>query len=112
MSLENFLNQTCTISRPTPVSLDRYNQNSYSYTEVASNVRCRVTEKSVIALDAKTSEYSWILATVLLLPAGTSIKAKDMVTIGSDVYIVKNPLSRTRGNVEHHVSVVMEALNV
>ena len=67
MSLENFLNQTCTISRPTPVSLDRYNQNSYSYTEVASDVRCRVTEKSVIALDAKTSEYSWILATVLLL---------------------------------------------
>ena len=75
------------------------------------DVRCRLVEKSVKLMDPKTSEYSWVKATVLLLPAGTDVKPKDKVTIESDVWIVKQPLKRTRGNTEHHVSVVVEALN-
>jgi hypothetical protein len=62
-------------------------------------------------MNERTSEYSWIKATVLLLPAGTSILPKDKVTVGIDVWLVKQSLSRTRGNAEHHVSVVVEALN-
>lgn len=111
MSFDSFLNLTCTISRPTSGALDRYNQNTYTDTVVASRVRCRLVEKNVKLLDAKTSEYTWIKATLLLLPAGTDILAKDKVTLGNDIWLVKNPLNRQRGNVSHHVSVVVEALN-
>lgn len=112
MSFDSFLNQTCTINRPTAdVTRDRYNANQYSDVVVGADVRCRLMEKSVRLLDEKTSEYSWIKATVLLLPAGTSVAPKDEITIGSDVWLVKQPLKRTRGNAEHHVSVIVEALN-
>lgn len=111
MSFDNFLNQTCTITRPTTNGVDRYNANTYSNASVGSGIRCRLIEKSAKLLDEKTSEYSWIKATVLLLPAGTSILPKDEVSVGSDVWLVKQPLSRTRGNAEHHVSVIVEALN-
>ena len=111
MSFDNFLNLTCTIMRPTGGAPDRYNQNTFTDEEVASGVRCRLVEKNVKLMDAKTSEYSWIKATLLLLPTGTSILPKDKVLIGSDTWLVKNPLRRRRGNVEHHVSVVVEALN-
>lgn len=111
MSFDNFLNQTCIIERPMALAVDRYNQNVYSDEETAADVRCRLVQKSVKLMDQKTSEYSWVKATVLLLPAGTSIYPKDRVTVGVDVWLVKEPLHRTRGNAEHHVSVVVEALN-
>jgi len=111
MSFDNFLNRTCMIDRPIADGVDRYNQNQYRDERVGSDVRCRLVEKSVKLMDEKTSEYSWVKATVLLLPAGTSILPKDKVTVGSDVWLVKQPLSRSRGNAEHHVSVVVEALN-
>ena len=112
MSFDNFLNQTCTINQPTAdVTHGRYNENIYSSVVVGADVRCRLVEKSVKLLDEKTSEYSWIKATVLLLPAGTSILPLDEVTIGEDKWLVKQPLKRTRGNAEHHVSAIVEALN-
>jgi hypothetical protein len=111
MSLDSFLNLTCTIARPTDGAADRYNQNTYADTVLASDVRCRLVERNVRLLDAKSSEYTWVKATVLLLPAGTDILPKDKVTIGSNVWLVKNPLMRQRGNTAHHVSVVVEALN-
>ena len=50
-------------------------------------------------------------AKVLLLPAGTDVKPKDEVTINSVVYRITQPLARKRGNAEHHVSCVVEAIN-
>lgn len=111
MSFDNFLNQTCIIERPSVLATDRYNQNIYSDELVTSGVRCRLVEKSVKLMDAKTSEYTWVKATVLLLPADTSIYPKDKVTVGVDVWSVMEPLHRTRSNTEHHVSVIIEALN-
>ena len=111
MSFENFLNQTCTIARPTAAAADRYNQNKYSYTQIAADVRCRMVQRSVVAMDPKSSEYSWVNATVIFLPAGTSVHPKDRVTVDGHEYLVKNPLSRSMRNIEHHVSVVVEAIN-
>jgi len=111
MSFDSFLNQTCIIEKPIALNVDRYNQNVYSNEQTAAGVRCRLVEKTVKLIDAKTSEYSWVKATVLLLPAGTSIYPKDKVTVGVDVWLVKEPLHRTRNNAEHHVSVIVEALN-
>ncbi len=111
MSLDSFLNQTCTIARPTKTGLDRYNANAYSDSNVASDVRCRLIEKSVKMMDAKTSEYTWVKAKVLLLPSGTDVKPKDEVTIGGIVYRIVQPMVRQRGNAQHHVSCVVEAIN-
>jgi hypothetical protein len=111
MSFDNFLNQTCTIERPTALGVDRYNQNIYSDEEMAAGVRCRLVQTSVKLMDARTSEYSWVKADVLLLPAGTSIIEKDKVRVGVDVWVVKQMLTRSRGNAEHHVSCIVEALN-
>lgn len=111
MSLDSFLNATCTIARPTSGAQDRYNQNAYSDTTLATDVRCRLVERNVKMMDPKSSEYSWVKATILLLPAGTDILPKDKVTIEAQVWQVKNPLNRQRGNAAHHVSVVVEALN-
>jgi len=49
---------------------------------------------------------------VLLVPRGTDVKALDKVTVGETVYEVKSMLSRKNGTAEHHVSCVVEALNV
>ena len=111
MSFASFLNQTCTIARPTKNGVDRYNANTYSDSNVASDVRCRLIEKSVKVMDAKSSEYTWVKAKVLLLPAGTDVKPKDEVTINSAVYRITQPLSRQRGNAQHHVSCIVEAIN-
>ena len=111
MSFENYLNETCTIARPTKNGVDRYNANTYSDSNVASDVRCRLIEKSVKVMGAKSSEYTWVKAKVLLLPAGTDVKPKDEVTINSVVYRITQPLARKRGNAEHHVSCVVEAIN-
>jgi hypothetical protein len=112
MSLDAFLNQSCTINRPTAeVVRDRYNQNVYSDVVVGAEVRCRLVEKSVKLMDAKTSEYTWVKAKVLLLPAGTDVTLKDTATIGGVVYRIMEVLMRQRGNAAHHVSCVVEALN-
>ena len=112
MSFESFLNQTCLIKRPSKTGVDRYNANAYSDSTVASGVPCRLTEKSVKVMDAKTSEYTWVKAKVLLLPAGTDVKPKDEVTVNSVVYRIVQPLDRQRGNAQHHISCVVEAINV
>ena len=112
MSLDAFLNQICTINRPTAeVVRDRYNQNVYSDVVVGAEVRCRLVEKTVKLMDSKTSEYTWVKAKVLLLPAGTDVKPKDEATIGETVYSVMEVLMRQRGNAAHHVSCVVEVLN-
>lgn len=111
MSFDSFLNQNCTIVRPTKTGLDRYNANAYSDSTVASGVRCRLIEKSVKVMDAKTSEYTWVKAKVLLLPSGTDVKPKDEVTVDSVEYRIVQPLVRQRGNAQHHVSCVVEAIN-
>lgn len=112
MSFDNFLNQTCTIKRPSKTGVDRYNANTYSDSTVGSNVRCRMIEKSMRVMDSKTSEYSWIKVKVLLFPTGTDVKAKDEVTLGNVVYIVADYLKRQRANSPHHIACVVEADNV
>lgn len=111
MSFDNFLNQTCTINRPTAGSVDRYNANTYSDTAVASDVRCRLIEKSVKILNPQTAEYTWTKAKVLLLPAGTDVATKDEAVVGGVTYRIEQVLERQRGNAAHHVSCVVEVLN-
>lgn len=111
MSFDGFLNQTCMIDRPSANGVDRYNQNQYDVTRVGSDVRCRLIEKSVRVMDAKTSEYSWIKVKMLLVPDGTDIQVKDEVIVDAVKYSVKDPSKRKRSNADHHVSVIVEALN-
>ena len=111
MSFDNFLNQTCVITRPSSDGVDRYNQSKYADEVVGLDVRCRLIEKSVKLMDAKTSEYTWVKAKVLLLPNGTDVKPKDEATIGGVVYRIVEPLMRQRGNAQHHISCVVEAVN-
>lgn len=112
MSFDNFLNQICTIKRPTKTGVDRYNANAYSDSTVASNVRCRMIEKSMKVMDAKTSEYSWVKVKVLLFAVGTDVKAKDEITLDTVVYVVADYLKRQRGNEQHHIACVVETANV
>lgn len=112
MSFENFLNESCTLTRPTAdVTRDRYNANIYSDVVVGADVRCRLIEKSVKVMNAQTSEYTWVKAKVLLLPASVTVKPKDKATIGSLVYRIVQPLVRQRGNSSHHVACVVEVIN-
>lgn len=112
MSFDSFLNQTCDITRPTATEeANRYNDSAFEDETVAENVRCRLIEKSVRKLDAKTEEYTWIKAKVLLLPAGTDVKTKDKATIGSVVYQIQETLNRQRGNNSHHLSCIVETFN-
>jgi len=97
--------------RPNPSGVDRYNQTNYSDQEIARDVRCRLVEKDIRVLDPKTSQYSWVQVTALILPAGTDVQVKDMVMVENVNYAVMKPLERKRGNVDHHVSVVVETLN-
>lgn len=91
--------------------MDRYNANAYADSTVAADVRCRLVEKSVKLMDPKTSEYTWVKAKVLLLPSGTDIQSKDEVTVDGVSYQVKDPSMRQRGNAQHHLSCIVEALN-
>ena len=112
MSFDGFLNQTCTINRPTAgVTRDRYNQSVHADVVVGADLRCRLIEKSVKMMDAISAEYTWVKAKVLLLPAGTDVKPKDEATVDGVVYRVTVPLTRQRGNTGHHVSCVVEAIN-
>jgi len=111
MSLDQFLNQVCTINRPTAeVAKDRYNQNKYSGVAVGANVRCRLVEKELRVLDTKSAEYAWVLATLLILPAGTEVQVNDEVIVEEATYLVKQALRRKRGNEAHHVSCLVEVL--
>lgn len=113
MSFENFLNQTCMITRPTAnVERDRYNASTYSDVVVGADVCCRLIEKSVKMLNAQTAEYTWIKVKVLLLPATVTVKRLDEATVNGVVYRIVEPLVRQRGNENHHVSCVVEAVNV
>lgn len=112
MSLDQFLNQTCVIDRPTGNGVDRYNQNQYDKTRVGSNVRCRLIEKDIRMLDEKSAEYTWVQVTLLILPSNAIVQVKDEVSLDGVKYLVKKPLERKRANALHHVSVVVEALNV
>ncbi len=111
MSLDQFLNQTCIIVRPNPNGVDRYNQTKYADQEVGRDIRCRLVEKDIRIMDEKSSQYAWVQVTMLLLPAGTDVQVKDEVTVESMQYQVLKPLERKRGNSNHHVSVIVEALN-
>jgi hypothetical protein len=112
MSFDNFLNQSGTINRPTAeVTRDRYNQNVYSDVVVGAEVRCRLVEKSMKVMDAKTSEYTWTKVKALLFAIGADVKPKDEVTIGSVVYRVVEVLTRQRGNAQHHLACLVEVLN-
>ena len=112
MSFDNFLNETCTITRPVAeVATDRYNASKFADV-VVGEARCRLVERSVKLLDAKTSEYSWVKVKVLLFPNGTDVKAKDEVTLNTVVYVVVDYLKRQRGNEQHHIACVVEADNV
>lgn len=112
MSFQNFLNQTCTLRRPTATTTrDRYNASQYSDMVVGADARCRLVEKNVKLMDPQTSEYTWVKAKVLLLPSGTDVKPKDEAVVNGVTYRIMQTLPRARGNVEHHVSCVVEALN-
>lgn len=111
MSFDGFLNQTCIINRPIADGVDRYNANTYEDTAVGTDVPCRLIEKSVKLMDAKTSEYTWVKALVLLLPSGTNVQTKDEATIEGLIYRVRQMLNRKRGNAQHHVSCVVEVVN-
>lgn len=62
-------------------------------------------------MNAQTSEYTWVKAKVLLLPASVTVKPKDEVTIESSLYRIVQQLVRQRGNSQHHVSCVVEVIN-
>lgn len=111
MGFDQFLNQTCNITRPTANGLDRYNANTYQDTTVGTAVRCRLIEKSVKVMDAKASEYTWVKAKVLLLPSGTNVVTKDEATVDGAVYRIVQTLDRKRGNAQHHVSCMVEVVN-
>lgn len=113
MSFDDFLYQTCIISRPAADGTGRYNQTELTLTEVAENVACRMVVQRVRVLDEKTSEYAWVRATLLLFPAGTDVQTHDQISItGEDGdWLVKQHLDRRAGSSIHHVSVIVEALN-
>ena len=113
MSFDDFLYQTCTISRPTAGSAGRYNENTLTATEVASDVPCRMVEKLVRVPDEKTGEYAWVQATLLLFQAGANVQTHDQISIdGQDgTWVAKQRLDRRAVNSIHHISMMVEAFN-
>jgi SHS2 domain-containing protein len=112
MSLDAFLNQTCTITREVASGTDRYNNATTSTTTVASNLRCRKVQKSMRMMDERTGEYAFVRADLVLLPSGTTVKAKDKITINTVEWRVQTVLTRQRFNEQHHLSCLVEAINV
>ena len=109
---EQYLNQTCIIKRNASSSVDRYNANAYALATVGSDVPCRLVEKSVKLMVPRTEEYTWVKANVLLFYVGTDVQTRDEITLNGTTYNVKQMLNRQRGNEIHHVSCIVEALNV
>lgn len=112
MSLDSFLTQTCTITRPTAARVDRYNTSKYVDEPVAESVLCRQVTKQVRVLDPVKAEYAWVQMDMLLLPAGTNVQALDKLTIdgGATIRTVKDCLPRRMRTI-HHITVTLEALN-
>lgn len=113
MSYADFLYQTCTISRPMDSGEGRYNQHELELVQVATDVPCRMVEKSVRVLDEKTNEYAWVQATLLLFLAGVDVQAKDEISIDDQdgTWVAIQRLDRRSVNSIHHISMMVEAYN-
>jgi hypothetical protein len=113
MSLDDFLYQTCTISRPTASGAGRYNQTALENIVVATGVACRLVEKDIRMIDQRSGEYAWVQVTLLILPADADVEQDDEISIDDvdGVYVAKKRLQRKAMNAAHHMSVVVEALN-
>lgn len=111
MSLDAYLNQTCTITRDVETGTDRYNNAARTPFTAASNVHCRKVQKSMRMMDELTGEYAFVRADLVLLPPGIVVKPKDVITIGAAQWLVKTPLIRQRANDQHHTSCIVEAVN-
>lgn len=110
--LENFFNRRCDIGRPDANDeTDRYNLPVRELTAVASEVPCRLTRKAMRIVDRKTGEMAWVRADLILLPAGTDVQHRDVITIDGEHWNVETVFRRQRFNSESHVSVIVEALN-
>ena len=112
MSLAAFLNQTCVITRLRSDGVGPYNETLCAEEEIGRDIPCRVIEKDIRIFDRQSAESTWVLATLLILPAETDARVDDKATVDGTTYLVKKRLKRQRGNAEHHVSCVVEALNV
>lgn len=112
MSLDAYLNQSCTITRQVANGEDRYNNATYSTSTVASDVRCRKVQKNLRMMDERTGEYAFVRADIILLPAGLDVKPEDVISIaGGAAWTVKTAFTRQRFNDQHHVSCLVEAIN-
>jgi len=112
MSLAAFLNQTCVITRLRSDGVGPYNETLRAEEEIGRDISCRLIEKDIRIYDRQSAESTWVLATLLILPAETDARVDDKVTVDGTTYLVKKPLKRQRGNAEHHKSCIVEALNV
>lgn len=113
MSFDNLLSQTCIIVRARATGTDRYNNATTVLDTVASGVRCRKTQKTMRMMDERTSEYAYVSVDLVLFPAGTDVQPKDELTIDGDtrVWRVVQDFARRGASEQHHVSVMVEALN-
>lgn len=111
MSLDNYLNQTCTITRPVSTGTDRYNNAVKTESTLASDVRCRKVEKTLRMMDQRTGEYAFVRVNLVLLPAGYTIQPDWIITIGSVAWRVVTVVNRQRANASSHVSCQVEAIN-
>jgi len=111
MSLAAFLNQTCVLTRLRSNGAGPYNETLRAEEEIGRDIPCRVIEKDIRIFDRQSAESTWVLATLLILPAETDARVDDKATVDGTTYLVKKPLKRQRGNAEHHRSCIVEALN-
>jgi hypothetical protein len=111
MSFDSFLNQTCSITRQVASGVNAYNNATTSPTAVASDVRCRKTQRTMRIIDPQTAEYAFVRVDLVLLPPGTDVQPEDVITIGSQAWTAQQPLKRQAARAEHHVSVIVEAVN-
>jgi len=111
MSFDAFLSQVCTITRSQQTGLDRYQNAETRPFVIASNVRCRKTQKLVRILDQATGEYAFVKADLVLFAASTNVQQSDEITIGSQTWKVKQLLARQGASEQRHLSTVVEAIN-
>jgi len=111
MSLAAFLNQTCVLTRLRSNGAGPYNETLCAEEEIGRDIPCRVIEKDIRIFDRQSAESTWVLATLLILPAETDARVDDKATVDGTTYLVKKLLKRQRGNAEHHRSCIVEALN-
>lgn len=112
MSFDAFLSQRCTITRDQQTGLDPYNNAVVMPFAVATDVPCRKTQKQMRALDPVTNEYVFIHADLILLPPGTNVLPRDVLTVdGLYNWQALQVLTRQGATEQRHVSVMVEALN-